>query len=142
MTVFLETGEVLEVVEVLEAAVEVAGGLPAFFLPPGSFLEVSSAFLEVLSCSVSESLSPTKRSLRLNLESGSLFKSLVALSNNFEASLVSEMNKKEHTDFTNKILFMYLHKTIPPQSDNIFGKIKTWEQKMAHFTKFCLIQKV
>ena len=91
LTGFLETGEVLEVVEVLEAAVEVAGGLPAFFLPPGSFLEVSSAFLEVLSCSVSESLSPTKRSLRLNLESGSLFKSLVALSNNFEASLVSEI---------------------------------------------------
>ena len=95
MTGFLETGEVLEVVEVLEAAVEVAGGLPAFFLPPSSFLEVSSAFLEVLSCSVSESLSPTKRSLRLNLESGSLFKSLVALSNNFEASLVSEIKLKE-----------------------------------------------
>ena len=104
MTVFLEAGEVLEVVEVLEAAVEVAGGLPAFFLPPDSFLEVSSAFLEVLSCSVSESLSPTKRSLRLNLESGSLFKSLVALSNNFEASLVSEINKKKHADFTTKII--------------------------------------
>ena len=94
MTGFLEAGEVLEVVEVLEAAVEVAGGRPAFFLPPGSFLEVSSAFLEVLSCSVSESLSPTKRSLRLNLESGSEFKSLVALSNNFEASLVSEKKNR------------------------------------------------
>ena len=129
MTGFLETGDVLEVVDVLEAAVEVAGGLPAFFLPPSSFLEVSSAFLEVLSCSVSESLSPTKRSLRLNLESGSLFKSLVALSNNFEASLVSEKNiKKIQISLHTKILIImhiYFHKTIPPQSYNIYGKIKT-----------------